>query len=188
MRVCIGLTMLAAYFCPWTGGALILYRHCQLFQRLNWGSPFSLKMPPLVHCSRSVGLLLDNSKYHLAHRLSNTRFYGVCRNYTNFLYLIPILLQFRIIKCNRQAALHSALFNYTPLVIGGPDKNKQLTIIEPTQTGINRHKQTFCIMKSSEPPPPKKKYFKNQPHPLVRPSFVHFCQNVFKIYLTRQSL
>jgi hypothetical protein len=36
--------------------------------------------------------------------------------------------------------VHSALFNYTPLVIGGTDKNKQLTIITPTQTGINGNK------------------------------------------------
>ncbi len=55
-------------------------------------------------------------------------------------YFIPILRRFRIIRINRQAALHSALFNYTPLVIGGTDKNKQLTIIKPTQTGINRNK------------------------------------------------
>jgi hypothetical protein len=38
-----------------------------------------------------------------------------------------------------QAALHSALINYTPLVIGGTDKHKQLTIVKPTQTGINRN-------------------------------------------------
>jgi hypothetical protein len=43
-------------------------------------------------------------------------------------------------KMQRQAALHSALFNYTPLVIGGTDKNKQLTIIKPTQTGTKRKK------------------------------------------------
>ncbi len=57
-----------------------------------------------------------------------------------FFYLIPILRLVRIIKCNRQAALHSALFNYTQIVIGGTDKNKQLIIIMPTQTGINRSK------------------------------------------------
>jgi hypothetical protein len=54
---------------------------------------------------------------------------------------IPILRRFRIIRCNRQAALHSGLFNYTPLVLGGTDKNKQLAIIKPTQTGINRNKK-----------------------------------------------
>ncbi len=48
-------------------------------------------------------------------------------------FIIPV-------RCNRQAALLSALFNYTPLVIGGTDKNKQLTIIKPAQTGINRNK------------------------------------------------
>jgi len=31
------------------------------------------------------------------------------------------------------------MFSYTPLVIGGADKNKQLTNIKPTQTGINRN-------------------------------------------------
>ncbi len=44
---------------------------------------------------------------------------------------------------NRQAALHSALFNYTPLVIGGTDKKKQLTVIKPMQTGINGNKKLF---------------------------------------------
>jgi len=32
------------------------------------------------------------------------------------------------------------MFNYTPLVIRRTDKNKQLTIVKPTQTGINRNK------------------------------------------------
>jgi hypothetical protein len=32
------------------------------------------------------------------------------------------------------------MFNYTPLVIRGTGKNKQLTNIKPTQTGINRNK------------------------------------------------
>jgi hypothetical protein len=35
-----------------------------------------------------------------------------------------------MIRCKRQAAFHSALFNYTPLVIRRTDKNKQLTIIK----------------------------------------------------------
>jgi hypothetical protein len=55
-------------------------------------------------------------------------------------------------KMQAASSLHSALFNYTPLVIGRTDKNMQLTIIKPTQTGINRNKKSFCIMKSSEPP------------------------------------
>jgi hypothetical protein len=40
--------------------------------------------------------------------------------------------------------------NYTPLVIGGADKNKQLTIVKPTQNGINRNKKTFCTIRSLE--------------------------------------
>ncbi len=59
------------------------------------------------------------------------------QNLQKLFYLIGILRRF---KCNRQAALHSALFNNTPLVIGETDKNKQLTIIKPTQTGINGNK------------------------------------------------
>jgi hypothetical protein len=50
------------------------------------------------------------------------------------------------IKNNKMQAARSftfSLFNYTPLVIGGTDKNKQLTIITPTQTGIYRNKKTF---------------------------------------------
>jgi hypothetical protein len=61
-------------------------------------------------------------------------------NLRQLLLLDPVLGRFRIIRCNQQAALHSAMFNYTPLVIGGADKNKQLTNIKPTQTGINRNK------------------------------------------------
>jgi hypothetical protein len=57
-----------------------------------------------------------------------------------FFYFLPILRQSRIIRCNRQAALHSALFNYISFVIGGNDKNKQLTIIKTMYTGINCNK------------------------------------------------
>jgi hypothetical protein len=36
-------------------------------------------------------------------------------------------------------------------MIGGTDKNKQLTIIKPMQTGINHNIYTFYILKSLEP-------------------------------------
>ncbi len=62
------------------------------------------------------------------------------QNLRQLFLLDPILRQFRIVRCNRQAALHWAMNFYTPLVIGGADKNKQLTIVKPTQTGINRNK------------------------------------------------
>jgi hypothetical protein len=64
----------------------------------------------------------------------------VCRNYANFLCMVPILHRFRIVRCNRLAALYSVQFNYTPLEIRRTDKKKQLTIVKPTQTGINRNK------------------------------------------------
>jgi hypothetical protein len=43
------------------------------------------------------------------------------------------------------------MYNYTPLVLGVADKNKQLTNIKPTQTGINRNKYTFYVLKSVKP-------------------------------------
>ena len=69
--------------------------------------------------------------------------------------------------------IYSAQFNYTPLVIRRTDKNKQLTIVKPTQTGINRNKLTILHYKIIGAP----EKFKNQPRPLVRPSAVNFCQN-----------
>ena len=65
---------------------------------------------------------------------------SLMQNLRQLFLLDPILRRFRIVRCNRQAALHSAMNNYTPLAIGGADKNKQLTNIKPTQTGINRNK------------------------------------------------
>ncbi len=99
------------------------------------------------------------------------------RNLRQLFLLDPILRWFRILRCNQQAALHSAMFNYTPLVIGGADKNKQLTNIKPTQTGIYRNKGTFWIIKSSEP----LEKFKNQLHPLDRPGSVNFCKNYWNL-------
>jgi hypothetical protein len=87
--------------------------------------------------------------------------------------MVPILRRFRIVRCKQQAALHSALFNYTPLGIRRTDKNKQLTIVKPTQTGINRKKINFLHNKIIG----ASKKVKNQPRLLVRPSYVTFCQN-----------
>jgi hypothetical protein len=51
-------------------------------------------------------------------------------------------------KVQPASSFASAQFNYTLLVIRRTDKNKQLTIVKPMQTGINRNKLTFCIIKS----------------------------------------
>ncbi len=66
---------------------------------------------------------------------------------------------------------------YTPLVIGGADNNKQLTNIKPTQTGINRNKWTFWNYKIIG----ASKKFKNQLHPLGRPGSVNFSQNFWNL-------
>jgi hypothetical protein len=60
------------------------------------------------------------------------------------LYLLdPILCQFRIIRCNPQAALHSAMFNYNPLVIRGADKNKQLANISQHKLALTAINELF---------------------------------------------
>ncbi len=54
MRVCIGLTMLATYFCPWTGGALIL-------QALSAFSKVELRFPFLFE-DAAIGPLLQECR------------------------------------------------------------------------------------------------------------------------------
>ncbi len=84
--------------------------------------------PLLLECR----LLLHNSKYHLATACLILDFWIVqeLRRLSLF-YLIQIVRQFRIIGCKLQAALHSTLLNYNPLVIGRTDKTKQLILIKP---------------------------------------------------------
>ncbi len=143
-------------------------------------------MLPLVHCSRNNlaafwctatlhrFIIFDNSKYPLAHRWPNTRFYGGCRNYADFLYLKAILRRFRIRRCSRQAALHSALFNYTLLVINGDWQKYGANIIKQMQTGINRNKYTFLHYEIIGAPQKCKK-------PAASLSSVNFCHNLWNL-------
>ncbi len=48
-------------------------------------------------------------------------------------------------KMQAASSLHSALFNYTPLVIRRTDKNKQLTIVEPTQMALTAINKLFAL-------------------------------------------
>ncbi len=133
----------------------------------------------LCTSSRPTTSTSVNTTWHTA----CTKFYGACRNYADFLNMIPILRRFRIISHQRQAALHSSLFNYTPLVNRGTHKNKQLTIVKPTQNGINRNKYTFSVLKSWEPP----KNSKTSRVPQLG-QVLYIFVNIFEIYLVRQSL
>jgi hypothetical protein len=65
--------------------------------------------------------------------------------------IVQILRQRRGTTTNTAPTTHSAIQKqqaipnlsiryYTPLVISGKDKNKQLTSIKSTQTGVNRNK------------------------------------------------
>jgi hypothetical protein len=47
--------------------------------------------------------------------------------------------QLLLMQYKQQANPLLSMNNYTPLVISRKDKNKQLTIIKPMQTGINRN-------------------------------------------------
>ncbi len=109
--------------------------------------PIGAKLWPISehreNCNSLSDCYLHLSKYHLAHRRLNKWVFGACRTYADFFYLVPILRRFRIIRCKRQAALLSALFNYTPLVIRRTDKNKQLTIVNPHQNDQGRKGPCF---------------------------------------------
>jgi hypothetical protein len=93
-----------------------------------------------------------------------------------------ILRRFRIIRSKRQAAFHSALFNNTPLVLRGTSNNKQLTIIKPTQTGINRNKY-FLHYKIIGAP----KNSKTSRVPKLG-QVLKILVKIFEIYLISQSL
>jgi hypothetical protein len=98
---------------------------------------------PIWYVCAPMKLSLPERPFDIIGRPKMQRRFFLCFHMLRQLfYLIPILRRFKIIKCIWQAAVHvySALFNYTPLVIEGTDKNKQLTIFKPTQTGINRNK------------------------------------------------
>ncbi len=69
---------------------------------------------------------------------------------------------------------------YTRPLISGDWQKYAANIIKQTQTGINRKKYTFCIMKSLELP----KSFKSSHVPYLGLIFV----NILEIYLMRQSL
>jgi hypothetical protein len=100
------------------------------FSKKNWGLKLSLM------CRHPARLLLHIYKYTW---LTASLIQDHAEPAPTF-FTWSNIMRFRIVRCNRQAALHSAIFNYTRLVIGGADKNKQLTNIKPTQTGINRNK------------------------------------------------
>jgi hypothetical protein len=52
-------------------------------------------------------------------------------------------------RSNWQAAIHSALFNYTPLEIRGTSKNKQLTLLSQHKLALTAINKLF--IKSLEP-------------------------------------
>jgi hypothetical protein len=65
---------------------------------------------------------------------------GLCKFYANAGGKQQIEHQLLLVQNKQQANPLLSMNKYTPLVISRKDKNKQLTIIKPTQTGINRNK------------------------------------------------
>jgi hypothetical protein len=74
---------------------------------------------------------------------------GLCKLYANAGGKLQIQSQSLSVHKKQQAYPLILMYNCTQVLISGNDKKKQLT--GPIQTGINRNKYTFCIMKSSEP-------------------------------------
>ena len=70
---------------------------------------------------------------------------SLMQNLRQLFLLDPILCRFRIVRCNRQAALHSAMNNYTPLVIGGADKNKQLPLLSQLKLALTAINKLFAL-------------------------------------------
>jgi hypothetical protein len=62
------------------------------------------------------------------------------------------------------------MHNYTPLVISGNDKNKQLTFLSQRKLALTAIPEIHFLRCEI-------KKFKNQPRPLLQPSSVNFCQN-----------
>jgi hypothetical protein len=102
---------------------------------------------------------------------------GLCKFFDNAGGKQQIQRQLLLVQYKQQANPLLSMNNYTPLVVSRNDKNKQLAIIKPKQTSINRNKDTFCIIKSSE----TLKNKTNQPRPLVTPSSVNFCQHFLNL-------
>ncbi len=67
---------------------------------------------------------------------------GLCKVYANAAEenKQQIQRQLLLVQYKQEANPLLLMNKYTPLVISRNDKNKQLTIIKPTQTGINRNK------------------------------------------------
>jgi hypothetical protein len=65
---------------------------------------------------------------------------GLCKFYANAGGKQQIQRQLLLVQFKQQANPLLSMNKNTPFVISRNDKNKQLTIIKPTQTGINRNK------------------------------------------------
>jgi hypothetical protein len=75
---------------------------------------------------------------------------GLCKYFANAGGKQLIQCQLLVAQYKQQANPLLSMLNYTLLVISRNDKNKQLTIIKPTQTSFNHEKFTFGNIKSLE--------------------------------------
>ncbi len=74
-----------------------------------------------------------------------------------------------LVQHKQQANPLISMHNYTPLVIRGNFKNKQLTLSSHCKLALSRKKYTFWVIKSLE------HQFKKCPRPLFRPKTNHIC-------------
>jgi hypothetical protein len=79
------------------------------------------------------------------------------------------------VQYKQQANQLLSMHNYTPLVINGNDKNKQLTLLSQGKLALTSRKTLFdfCVIKSLEHIKKNIKW----PRPLFRPKTIHVIKN-----------
>jgi hypothetical protein len=104
--------------------------------------------------------------------------FGSCENFTptpeeNDQYSVnQFLVQYKQ-PANPLLSMHAAQLRYTPVVISGNDKNKQITLFKLTQSRINQKKHVNYSVNSVIGGSFKK--ILNQARRLFRPISFHLC-------------
>ncbi len=71
---------------------------------------------------------------------------GLCKFYANTGARRPIQRQPLLVQYKKQANLHLSMNNYTPLVISGNDKNKQLTLLSQRKLALTVRNTLFAFL------------------------------------------
>jgi hypothetical protein len=80
------------------------------------------------------------------------------------------------IQASRQFTFFNQYLLYNPLVNSRNGKNKQLTLLNQRKLALTTINKRFLYKIIGDP-----KKFRNQPHPLVRPSPIKFLSTIFNL-------